>query len=194
MGRRHHEGQSRQSAPRQVKFDPAAPLRCWAVDVDLLGHTWHIPALPAADWIGAAPGGEDYTGIIPGLLAEPDAAEVIADAYLAMLDGGDDPSEAIATAARDAIEAATGVSWWIGERLMWLAQQWEGVGGELIRQGIDFARAPIGAVCVAVWRIISAVPDESTRAKLVAQIERPPAGVELDEDAASEAWLAFGDD
>jgi hypothetical protein len=33
-----------------VEVDPLASMRCWAIQLELGGRTYEVPALPAVDW------------------------------------------------------------------------------------------------------------------------------------------------
>lgn len=168
-----------------MDIDPAATLRCWAVEVVLAGRAWTIPARPAADWLLAAIG--PWTDIVPGLVDDPDDEidDLIADGNL---DDGE-----LRQAAQDALTAASGLKWWVAEHLARVAvQTW--VGAEVLLGGVDPATAPFGAYLAAAHHAATRNMTKENRLKFDLDLTQPPAGVEpdewFDEDAAAAGFMA----
>lgn len=167
-----------------MKIDPAATLRCWAVDVDVAGQTYTIPALPAAPWLLALVTGT-YLDVVPGLLTIPDALDdQLADGLL---------GAECRTAARAAIAAASGTTWWTAARLARaIHDSW--IIGEFTLFGVDPARVPLAAYLAAGYRAVTKYLDDQKRARLDMELDSPPPGVApeewWDEDAASAGFLA----
>jgi len=182
-----------------MQFDHASGLRCWAVEFELDGVLWEIPALPAADWLDAyLESPDDLAGIVPGLVTDPEKGDTLAERLFDATFNDDDlftpglePQRL--EAARTALTAAAGVTWWIAGRLAAEALSWTGVGGELVLRGINYQRAPLAAVLAAAYRIIVSTQDSKQLPMTIAKIEAPPAGTDpveaYDETAASNAFL-----
>jgi hypothetical protein len=167
------------------KFDPLAPVGRWDLEVELVGKTWTIPAAPASEWLVAVLGGQPES--LLDLIAEN--TDLIEDAlYDGELSWGD-----LETAHRDTIESASGVRWWEAQRLLGLALDWDGVGGELLIRGFSLEEKSLAQVCAAVWRLSTRGADEKDRNKIIFEIEKPPPGVDYEAVIDAEANLkAFG--
>lgn len=168
-----------------MKFDAAATLRCWAVDVDVGGHTYTIPARPASEWLLAVSDGA-YLEIVPGLLDDP---TVLDDQLI----DDDSLGAECQAAARAAIGAAAGCPWWTAVRLARaIGETW--IGGELAIRAVDPDRLSFAGYLAAAYRLTVRHLDEAKTAQLDAQLEQPPMGVApeewFDEDAASAGFLA----
>jgi hypothetical protein len=165
-----------------VRFDPAANLRCWAVDVDVAGRTFAIPPLPAAPWLLAVL--EGPLAVVPGLVDDTDG---MLDEML--LDGTVHVAE-LEVAAHAAVEAAAGVRWWMAERLA-ASVAGTALGGELWLRGVDPDRVPFGAYLLAGWRWAATRLKESDLRRWESEVERPPTGVSAEEayDAAESEAL-----
>jgi hypothetical protein len=156
-----------------VKVDPAALLRCWAVDVDVGAHTYTIPAHPATVWMERIIEGT-YDDIVPGMVAE--RGDDIDDELMA----GTVQLAELTSAARAALAAAAGMKWWTAERMAYLAANtW--IAGELLLRGVDPQHLSLAAYLSAAYRAATRVLDTAKRAKLDMDLERPPTGVSPDE-------------
>ena len=47
-----------------MDVDPAASLRIWAIEFELGGRTFEVPALPAADWLLMLMNGDPPLGVL----------------------------------------------------------------------------------------------------------------------------------
>lgn len=167
------------------KFDPLAPVGNWDLTVELGGKSWTIPAAPASEWLIVVLGGQ--ADALLDLIAE--STDLIEDA----LYDGDLSWEDLETAHHEAIEAASGVRWWEAQRLLALALDWDGVGGELLIRGFDLEEKSLAQICAAVWRMATRGAEEKDRNKIIFEIEKPPPGVDYDSIIDAEANLrAFG--
>lgn len=167
-----------------MKFDPDATLRCWAVDVDVAGRTYTIPALPAADWLLALHSGA-LADVVPGLVDGTELDDAIAD-------GTASPADC-QTAARAAIAAAAGCPWWTAAKLAHAAvTTW--VAADLTSRGVDPTRIPLAAWLAAAWHAASRQMDEVKKGQLEWELERPPQGAQPDEwwsdDTATANFMA----
>lgn len=155
-----------------MQFELGAAIRTRAVEVDLAGHTYRIPARPAGDWILALHEGT-WTAIVPGWLV--DAGEELDDA----LQDGTLTVVDMARVAKDALEAAAGCRWWTALKLMGAARADAGVLGELAL--IDLATAPLGRYVQAVYRLYTRHATKQQIVRVDAELERPPEGVSVQE-------------
>lgn len=155
-----------------MQIDPEATLRCWAVDVDVAGRIYTIPALPARVWILATYG--SWADIVPGLLEgdTDDLEDGIASGLI-------DPEEC-KRAARAALEAAAGTRWWTASRLAHTAG--DAIGSELLLRGVDPDRVSFGAWLLAAYRIATRHAKDVEVARLDAELDSPPP------DLAPEQW------
>lgn len=173
-----------------MTFDPIAALHPCAVDIQLGGWEYTIPALSAARWIEAVLD-PDGLAIVPGLLGIEDRRDVLGQ----WVTGAFSPEE-IAETARAALGAAAGRPWWQAAKLIYSAcdeRAWPIISGTFAR-GTDLDKIGIGAFCNAVWALAMRNADEQERARLEAEMSIPPAGVDLDElldeEAEAEAFAA----
>lgn len=171
-------------------FDPLAPVGNWDCEVELAGKTWTIPAAPASEWVFMVLG--DQPELLLEMIAEDTSAveDALFDRALSWLD--------LETAHRDAIEAASGVKWWEAQRLLALALDWDGLGGELLLQGFRLEERSLAQTCVATWRIATRNAEEKDRNRILHEIEKPPPGVDyeavIDDAANMKAWGSIPSD
>lgn len=171
-----------------MQIEPAATLAQWAIDVDIAGETYTIPALPASEWLLAVLAGS-WLDILPGLLSGEDGEridELIVDGALTFDD--------LVGPARDALAAAAGTKWWTAARLGQAAvDSW--VAHELQLRGLDPARMPLAAFLAGAYRAATRASDEAKRMQLDMELDRPPKGVApeewFDEAAAADSFLAL---
>lgn len=168
-----------------MRVDPEATLRCWALDVDLAGRTYPIPALPAADWLLPITTGT-WLDIVPGLLTDPTAVDDL------LLDGELTYAEC-KRAAQGAVGAASGMAWWTALRLARAAtDSW--ISGELTLRGVDPHRWPLAAYLAAAYRAATEHLEPGKRMSLDMELDRPPAGVPAEEwwdgDAAAQGFMS----
>ncbi len=169
--------------------DALAALRIWALDVELGGETFVVPARPAADWFVAILDEDVPLPLIPGLM-DAAAEEQITD----MLLNGGTTTDEIVTRSRELLTAAAGRPWWEADRLIRSSgESWHIIGGELTRLGVD-----LGAALNAIYVVCVRTMDEKERNKFDIDLRLPPIGVEgvsteemYDEAAATAAFAAL---
>jgi len=174
--------------------DALAALKIWALDVDLGGETFTVPARPAVDWFLAILDEDAILPLVPGMM-DAAAQERIND----MLLDGDTDTDEIVSRTREVLTAAAGRPWWEADRLIRsAAAEWQVIGGELTRLGVDLAQESLAAVLNAIYVICVRTMDEKERNKFDIDLRVPPIGVEgvktedmYDERAASAAFAAL---
>lgn len=146
-----------------------ASLRVWAVEVDLGGHSYRVPPLPASEWFAAVLS-DEAVPIVPGML-EPAEQEEIIDRLLA----GELSREDLDQANRDALAAASGWKWWEAERLIVSAAvEWRIIGGLLQGAGLDVSTASLGAVLSSMYAMAVTNMKKEDRFTFDAQLSAPP--------------------
>lgn len=174
--------------------DALAALRIWALEVELAGETFVVPARPAVEWFVAILDEDVPLPLIPGLM-DSDAEERVADLLL----DGVLTAELIATRSRELLTAAAGRPWWEADRLIRSSgASWHIIGGELTRLGVDLSTVSLAAALNAIYVICTRTMDEKERNKFDIDLRMPPIGVEgvtaeemYDERAAEAAFTAL---
>jgi hypothetical protein len=174
--------------------DALAALKIWALDVDLGGETFEVPARPAVDWFLAILSEDVPLPLIPGLM-DGEAEERITD----MLLGGVIDAQEVIARSRELLTAAAGRPWWEADRLIRSSgESWTIIGGELIRLGVDLGQVSLAAALYAIYVVCVRTMDEKERNKFDIDLRMPPVGVEgvtaedmYDEKAAQAAFLAL---
>jgi hypothetical protein len=157
-----------------VDIEPAATLRCWAVDVDLTPTVAvTIPALPARPWLVAVVTG-GWPAIIPGLL-DP-VPEVVDEGIL----DGTIPARARVRAAKAALATVAGCPWWTAQRLAH-ACAGTAIGSELALRGVDPGVMPFAAYLAAGYRAATRYLSDVKRAEIDMRLDVPPADAEPEE-------------
>jgi hypothetical protein len=177
-----------------VPADALAALRIWALDVELGGEVFTVPARPAADWFVAILDDDVPLPLIPGLM-DSDAEDRISD----MLLDGEIAAEDIAVRSRELLTAAAGRPWWEADRLIRSSgESWHIIGGELTRLGVDLGTVPLAAALNAIYVVCVRTMDEKERNKFDIDLRMPPIGVEgvtteemYDVKAAESAFMAL---
>lgn len=154
--------------------DALASLRIWALDVELGGETFVVPARPAVDWFVAILDEDVPMPLIPGMMG-PAAEDRIGE----MLLDGDIDVDLITTRSREVLTAAAGRSWWEADRLIRSsAASWHIIGGELTRLGVDLGTVSLGAALNAIYVVCVRTMDEKERNKFDIDLRLPPIGIE----------------
>jgi len=174
--------------------DALAALQVWGFEVELAGETFAVPPRPAVDWFLAILEEDGVLPLIPGLMAA-DADEQITEL---LLDEKID-AELIAVRSRELLTAASGRPWWEADRLIRSsAEQWQIIGGELTRLGVDLGKESLAAVLNAIYVICTRTMNEQERNKFDIDLRQPPVGVEgvkaedmYDQRAAEAAFAAL---
>ena len=174
--------------------DALAALRIWALDVELGGETFTVPALPAADWFLAILDEETPLPLIPGLMdgeAEARITDLLLDEVIT--------AELIVTRSRELLTAAAGRPWWEADRLIRSSGgSWHIIGGELTRLGVNLDEVSLAAALNAIYVVCVRTMDEKERNKFDIDLRLPPIGVEgvtteemYDQRAAESAFMAL---
>lgn len=151
-----------------MEVDPAASMRIWAVELDLGGRTYTVPALPAAGWfpvllsgnplevlemIEDAPGDDDLDGMI--LSGQVGADELVETLTLA-------------------IEQAAGRQFHAAFVLAQVAAlQWAAIAGILAERGFDWEGKPLGAALDAIYAVVCQRLDKDGLAKFQQLLDNP---------------------
>lgn len=177
-----------------AKADALAALKVWALDVELAGQTFVVPARPAADWFLAILDEDTPLPLIPGMM-DGQAEEEITDLLLS----GEITPDLIVKRSRELLTAAAGRPWWEADRLIrGSGESWHIIGGELTRLGVDLHEVPLAAALNAIYVICVKTMDEKERNKFDIDLRMPPVGVEgvtademYDVRAATDAFAAL---
>lgn len=174
--------------------DALAALKIWALDVELGGETFTVPALPAADWFIAILDEDALLPLVPGLMGE-EAEERVNDLLLDCVITPDD----VIKRSRELLTATAGRPWWEADRLIrGSAASWHIIGGELTRLGVDLHAVSLAAALNAVYVVCVRTMDEKERNKFDIDLRLPPIGVDgvtteemYDERAAQDAFMSL---
>lgn len=129
-----------------MEVDPIASMRCWAIDLEVGGRTFTVPALPAVDWWPVLVD-MDPTKIID--MVEP-GPEDIGDLLLS----GEIMAGELGEALTDALTEAAGRSVHVSFVLAALANaQWPEVNGHLVQRGFRWDVMPLGAALDAIYAV-----------------------------------------
>lgn len=174
--------------------DALAALRIWALEVELAGETFEVPARPASDWFLAILDEDALLPLIPGLMDREDEERI----GELLLDGTIDTG-LLVTRSRELLTAASGRAWWEADRLIRSSgASWHIIGGELTRLGVDLEKVSLAAALNAIYVICVRTMDEKERNKFDIDLRLPPIGVEgvtteemYDQQAAESAFAAL---
>lgn len=145
-----------------MDVDPLASMRCWAIELELGGRTYEVPALSAVDWWP--------------VLSSTDPLQVLdlvtsSDLDERLLAGEVDYSE-MAEACRDAVEEAAGRSLHAAVVLALVAEgNWPVVNGALVRRGFRWDQQPLGAALDAIYSVVTETLDKEPREKFLALLD-----------------------
>lgn len=150
-----------------MDVDPLASMRCWAIEIELGGRTYEVPALSAVDWwpVFAA---ADPTLILDFIVSTPDDPFNLDDL---LLDGKIDAAE-LRTALIDTVEEAAGRTFHAALVLVIVAaSQWQAINGALVRRGFRWEDQPIGAALDAIYAEVTGRLDKDELTKFLALLE-----------------------
>jgi hypothetical protein len=150
-----------------VEVDPAASMRCWAIELELGGRTFDVPALPAADWWPVLTS-RDPSLILDFVVSTPDDPANLDDLLLA----GEVDQDELGQALIDAMEAAAGRSLHVSMVLATVAEMhWASINGALVRRGFRWEEQPLGAALDAIYAEVTARLDEEALGKFEALLD-----------------------
>lgn len=143
-----------------VDIDPLASMRCWAIDVELGGRTFEVPALPAVYWWPVLISGDVYQVLDLIGDSQDDIDEMIL--------GGGLKTDDLRTSLIDAVEEAAGRSFYSSVVLASVARtQWAVVNGELVQSGFRWDEQPLGAALDALYAVIINRLEGDTRSEFL---------------------------
>jgi hypothetical protein len=145
-----------------VEVDPLASMRCWAIEIELGGRTYDVPALPAVDWWPVLTSG-DPMGVLD-MLESTDLDD-------RLLSGELEHSEMI-DALREAIEEASGRTFHAAVVLAMVAEtNWASINGALVQRGFRWEGQPLGSALDAIYSVVVTALDKEPRDKFLALLE-----------------------
>lgn len=146
------------------RFDPAASLRVWAVEVTVAGRLLRVPLLPAADWLPALMTGDPMA--VLGLVEDFDVAEALVDGGLTVVEIRDALTEIVESATGRSAVATFALAGVAGER-------WDVIGADLSRVGVRFDQISIGAALDAIYGSVCRALDEKGLAEFNRILQSP---------------------
>ena len=170
--------------------DLLASLKPWPIeDIFIVDTVYHVPALPAIDWLSILLDDQVSLFGITGLLV-PEANGAIELHIL----GGEYSHEEWEELTWDLVSIAAGRPWWTTFYLLGNAKHVNNVDtvkGELALHGVDATKISLSSWLDAVYRIFTQHMKPEDRQKFDLLLARPPAGVKVKTDAsANRAALA----
>lgn len=134
-----------------MDVDPLASMRCWAVEIELGGRVYEIPALPAVEWWPVLVSG-DIGQVLDFIESSPDDPRNVDDLLLS----GAFTAEELTQALTDAIEETAGRSLHAAIVLATVANgQWPAIGGALAQAGFRWDEQPLGAALDAIYAAVT---------------------------------------
>jgi hypothetical protein len=145
-----------------VDVDPLASMRCWAIEVELGGRTYDVPALSAIDWWPVLTSANPLT--VLDIFESSDVDD-------RLLSGELEHTEMIG-ALREVIEEAAGRSFHAAVVLAMVANtQWPVINGALVQRGFRWEGQPLGAVLDAIYAVVTTALEKDARDKFLAVLE-----------------------
>lgn len=134
-----------------MDVDPLASMRCWAIEIELGGRTYEVPALPAVEWWPVLVSA-DLGQILDFVTSSPDDPLNLDDLLLT----GEVSKDELAEALTDALEEAAGRSFHVAFVLATVAaSQWPTVNGALVRAGFRWDEQPLGAALDGIYAVVT---------------------------------------
>lgn len=134
-----------------MEVDPLTSMRCWAVEIELGGRTFEVPALPAVQWWPVLTSG-DLGLVLDFIPSSSDGPDDLDDLILSGAISSDDLVQTLT----DVIEETAGRSLHAAIVLASVANsQWASVNGTLARSGFRWDKQPLGAALDAVHSVIT---------------------------------------
>lgn len=145
-----------------MDVDPLASMRCWAIEVELGGRTYDVPALSAVDWWPVLTSANPLT--VLDIVVSSDLDE--------RLLAGEVDAEGMVDALREAVEEAAGRSFHASVILAMTAEaQWSAVNGNLVRRGFRWEGQPLGAALDAIYALMIEALDKEARERFLAMLD-----------------------
>lgn len=148
-------------------MDPLASMRCWAIEIELGGRIFEIPALPAVDWWPVLVSG-DISQILDFIESSPEDPGNLDNLLLSGALSGEDLTEALT----DAMEEAAGRSFHAAFVIATVAgTQWAAINGALAQRGFRWDHQPLGAALDALYAAIVVRLDKDPLDKFLALLD-----------------------
>lgn len=185
------EGSSSSVRVAPTDVDPLASLRINRIAVDLGGHRFIIPALPARDWLEVLLDEElEPEALFPGLCGTDDIIAVNQ-----MLIDGTVTQQEMEQAVYGVIEAATGRKWWVALRLCrTIRAGWDRIGGRLAAHGVTPFDVPLSYWLDGAYDAILGIIGEGDPkyiGRFTSQLTQPPPGLAKDNFDQARAAASF---
>lgn len=149
-----------------MTVDPLASMRCWAIELELGGRTFDVPALSAVDWWPVISSG-DLTQILDFVVSTPGDPNSL-DEMILREGLGPDLTEVLS----DAVEAAAGRTFHAARVLAIVAEsQWASINGAMVARGFRWDQQPLGAALDAVYAEVISRLDKDALTKFLAVLE-----------------------
>ena len=149
-----------------MTVDPLASMRCWAIELELGGRTFDVPALPAVDWWPVISSG-DLTQILDFVVSTPGDPNSL-DEMILREGLGSDLTEVLS----DAVEAAAGRTFHAARVLAIVAEsQWASINGAMVARGFRWDQQPLGAALDAIYAEVISRLDKEALTKFLAVLE-----------------------
>lgn len=172
--------------------DPAASLGLFPVELEVGGHTFTVPPLPAARWVEMLVANDLLLMLAPEPegFVDDEQARRVED----LLMDGDLPMEELRTALQEALGVVAGRDWWEAVGLVFTVTaevNWARMHGQLVVAGVDSQAVPFAAWLDAAMWLATQHMDEKQLGRFLGVLQTPPVEVGLDEERESQAFLAM---
>lgn len=145
-----------------MNVDPLASMRCWAIEFELEGRTYDVPALSAIDWWPVL-GNANPLSVLD-IVESNDLDERLLTGELSHTD--------LLDALRDVVEEAAGRSFHAAVILVMVANsQWPVINGRLTQHGFRWEGQPLGAALDAVYAVVVEAFGKEDRDKFLALLD-----------------------
>jgi hypothetical protein len=147
-----------------VEVDPLASMRCWALELELGGRTFDVPALPAADWWPVLVSG-DLSQVLDFIVSTSGDLDE-------MLLNGEVTQKQLSQALTDAVEETAGRPLHAALVLASLAaMHWSSINGALVLRGFRWDQQPLGAALDAIYAEVTGRLKKDELDKFLALLE-----------------------
>lgn len=150
-----------------MEVDPLASMRCWAIELELGGRAYEVPALPAVDWWPVLVSA-DLGQILDFVVSTPEDPFNLDDL---LLEGAFTTAE-LTTALTDALEETAGRSFHAAFVLATVANsQWAAINGAMVQGGFRWDEQPLGAALDAIYAVVTGRLNEEALKKFLALLD-----------------------
>jgi hypothetical protein len=142
-------------------------MRCWAVEIELGGRVYEIPALPAVEWWPVLTSG-DLNRVLDFVESTPDDPHNVDDLLLS----GELSAESLVEVLTGAVEETAGRSFHAALVLATVANnQWAAIGGSLAQTGFRWDEQSLSAALDAVYSLVVERLDKDALKRFSALLE-----------------------